>query len=323
MPLVLFRNSIQNLLVERTDARYEFHIAKDVRIKYDIDDSFFSITGNVVLTDFPKVRKFVQKLNAKRKDSDKVSPGYVNAMGLLDEIYHFILREYETTVNPGVFSKALNSVNTAMGEEEVDKLLLEFITLFPPTEVYKEKINAWNYLNGFTENRANRLIVLEELLLLYFANYNPANKKLKELFDVNLFRHKELFYAAIINMDKFFENEQPFGPDNQDIFKLLKTPIDINPDSLEAQLEFVIKKWEIIVKDKFSRRILSSKDLMREDVTFGNFGGAGGGAPTVAPQYKGGMSDADFLRIGKSGYQYAKDVNDFYEEPENFTSYYL
>lgn len=297
---------------------YEFHIAKEIRKKYDIEDSLFSTNGNIIIANFAEVRSLVQKINLRRLDKDKITPGYINAMGLLDEIYHFILREYEVNVNPGVFKKALVELNKNLSEESFNKILSEFVSLFPPTDVYKGKSTVHEYLNTFTEERSNAEIALEEMFILYFADYNPANKKLKEFFDSNYFSNKDLFDKSIFELDKFFKNEKPFGPDNQDIFTLFKTPIDNNPDNLEAQLDFVIQKWGVILKEKFSNRVLSSKDLMKEDIRFESFGG-GGGAPTVVPKYKGGMDDADFLMIGKSKYQYAKDVDNFYEEPENFT----
>lgn len=296
---------------------YEFHIAKEVRKKYDIDETLFTINGNVVLANFAEVRKFVQRLNAKREDVQKVTPGYVNAMGLLDEIYHFILREYEISENPGVIKKALAYLNKNLGEESVNKILSEFVSLFPPTDVYKGKLSVFEYLNTMTDNRPNTEVALEELFILYFADYNPANKKLKELFDTTYFANKDLFDKTIFELDKFFKKEKPFGPDNQDIFTLFKTPIEQSPENLEGQLDFVLTKWKVILKEKFSSKILSSKDLMKEDIRFESFGG-GGGAPTIVPKYKGGM-DADFLSIGKSGYKYAQDVDDFYDEPEQFT----
>lgn len=307
--------SNQSLRTFHKKIAYEFHIAKEVRKKYEIDETLFTINGNVVLANFAEVRKFVQRLNAKREDVQKVTPGYVNAMGLLDEIYHFILREYEISENPGVIKKGLAYLNKNLGEESVNKILSEFVSLFPPTDVYKGKLSVFEYLNTMTDNRPNTEVALEELFILYFADYNPANKKLKELFDTTYFANKDLFDKTIFELDKFFKKEKPFGPDNQDIFTLFKTPIDQSPENLEGQLDFVMTKWKVILKEKFSSKILSSKDLMKEDIRFESFGG---GAPTIAPKYKGGM-DADFLAIGKSGYKYAQDVDDFYEEPENFT----
>ncbi|HPD19849.1 MAG TPA: hypothetical protein PLV95_01260, partial [Candidatus Pacearchaeota archaeon] len=78
-------------------------------------------------------------------------------------------------VNPKVFSKALEFLNKNIGDSDLRKHLFEFIQLFPPVDVYKGKIGIFDYLNGFQEDRSNMEITLEELILLHFANLNPAN----------------------------------------------------------------------------------------------------------------------------------------------------
>ena len=42
-------------------------------------------------------------------------------------------------------------------------------------------------------------------------NFNPANKKLIELFDQNYFGNKELFSRSISILDQFFQKEKKFG----------------------------------------------------------------------------------------------------------------
>jgi hypothetical protein len=41
---------------------FEFHVAKKIREKYGLDESFFSLNGNVVFANFYQVRLFVQKI---------------------------------------------------------------------------------------------------------------------------------------------------------------------------------------------------------------------------------------------------------------------
>lgn len=305
------------LFINRSFPIYEFHISKDVRRKYDFDDELFSLTGSIVFADFRAVRVFVQKLNAKRDTKDSVSTGKVNAAGLMDEIYHYLFRLYELQVNPGVFKKALNYLNEKVGEEDTRKLLFDFIQHFPPQDVYKGKISSFDYLYSFSADRSNTEITLEELILLFIANFNPANKKLIELFDEKYLSEKVLYNKIITELDGFFQKEEKFGPDKQDIFTLFKTPILNNPNNIEAQLDFILEKFAILLDEKLKRRILSGKDLIKEDYILEHAGP--GGAPTVVPQYKGGIGDADFLMLGKSGYKYALDSSKDYDEPENFT----
>ncbi len=297
--------------------KYEFHISKEIRKKYNVDDTLFSINGNVVFVNNHAVRIFVKKINDIRPSDNKVKVGEVNAAGLMDEIYHYLMRIYEIQVNPGVVAKALNNLKTNLGEDNIRKLLFDFISVFPPLDVYLGKISSYDYLNSFTEDRANEEITLEEMILLTIANINPANKNILELFDQNYLSEKEILGKSISVLEEFFKNKKKFGPDNQDLLTFFKTPILQNPDNLEAQLEFIREKWGILLDEKFLIKILGSKDLIKEDFSILHFGG--GGAPTFAPQYKGKISDAEFLILGKSGYKYALDAWKDYDEPENFT----
>lgn len=297
--------------------KYEFHIAKEIRKKYELDDEFFSIEGNIVFADYRAARLFVQKINSKRAVRDHVSTGKVNAAALIDEIYHFIFRQYEIHINPGVFNKAAEHLYDKLGEDKAKKILLDFVELFPPLDVYKKRVTVNDYLNSSTADRQNILITLEELILLYLANINPANKSIIELFDENYFPDKILYKKIISELELFFSEEKKIGPDNHDLLTFFKSPFLVNPDDIEAQLDFIREKWGVLLDDKFLKKLLGSKDLLKEDIRLAGFGG--GDAPVFAPQYKGQMSEADFLSLGKSGYKYAEDSTKDYEEPENFT----
>ncbi len=304
----------------KSNYKVEFHIAKDVRKKYEFDYELFSYSGNVIFANFAAVRVFTQKLNSKRPLTNKVKVSEVNAAGLIDEIYHFLMRQYEGQLNKGVFKKAADFLNESLGEENFNKILFEFLELFPPIEVYKGKISILDYLNGFYEDKSNIEITIEEMLLLYFSNFNPANKNIKELFDENYLSNKELYQKTINLLDNFFEKQEKFGPDGQDLMKFLRTPILNNPDNIEAQLDFIMKKWGILLTEKFTKRILTSYDLVKEDYVHESFGGGGGGgAPVVAPVYKGKADLSDILVLGKSAYRYAEDAVHDYDEPEQFT----
>jgi glycosidase len=296
---------------------FEFHIARDVRAKYDFDAAFFSITGNVILADFRAVRDFVGKLNALREPEDRVSAGRVNAAGLMDEIFHHLFRVYESEANPGVFRRALARLETAIGAAETRGLLLDFTVLFPPRDVYAGKTDPAAYLEGKTGGRPNAEITLEELVLLSLANFNPANAKLIELFDERYFSDRELYAGAISELERFFREEPGFGPRNQDILALFKSPILLHPDDLEAQLEYIRDQYGPWLGDVFIRRLLSGADLIKED-RFPWTGGPGG-PPTAVPRYRGSINGAERLTLGKSGYRYASESWKDYREPENFT----
>ncbi len=295
---------------------FEFHIKRTVREKYGIDSTFFSTNGKVIFANFHAVRLFVYKINQQRTPEAQLYPGEVNAAGLLEEIYHLVLREYEKQLNPKVFLRAAQFLDDEMGKNILDDLLLDFIEVFPPNAVYQKKNTAVDYLKSQTGDRSNRLIAIEELMMLWFANFNTGNKKLKEFFEANSLKDEESFDRFAVKLETFFSTEPPFGPDMQDIFTLFKTPALNHPDDLSAQLDFVMERWKTILPSEILTKLLKGKDLMKEDVTFS---GAGGPPPAVAPVYKDVMGAGEGFTIGKSGYRFITDSATDYDEPEQFT----
>lgn len=298
---------------------FEFHVAKKLREKYGLDESFFSLTGNVIFANFYHVRLFVQKINDKRKLSDHLSPEVVNAAGLLDEIYHIAIKNYLKKLFPNCFSNALASLHINLGGNNLDNLLLDFVKIFPPQQVYSKKQTEKEYLSEYTDSISNREILLEELMLLHFANRNPAFHKIKELFDENYLEEKSAYKLALNQLKEFFKNDDlTIGINNTDLFDFLSMPFIKHSDSIWDQLEYIKNEWGIFIDQKLLDKIQSSKDLFRESIKFEpQFGG--GGNPTIVPKYKGRLLDADHLVIGKSGFRYAEDSAKEYDEPEQFT----
>jgi hypothetical protein len=74
----------------------EFHISREARITYKFDESLFEASGNVIFANFHAVRLFAQKINDKRNvvqyPEKAIRAGQLNAMGLIDEILHYVFR---------------------------------------------------------------------------------------------------------------------------------------------------------------------------------------------------------------------------------------
>ncbi len=297
---------------------FEFHIAAKLRKIYDVSDELFSISGNIIFANFGQVRKFVTNFNKSKNNNLKIKVSEVNAAGLMDEIFHYVIRRYESELNPKVFSRAIDYLEKEMGEKELRKLLFEFIELFPPVDVYIGKTTPYDYLRSYTGDKSNKEITLEEMFLLHLSNRNPANEKLKELFDENYFLDKEIYNKAITELNKFFKKETPIGNGGIDLYNYLMKPFFTNPDSLKGQLEYIIKNWDIILRDKFISRILLNDDLIKEEVT-SDFS-CDSSAPTIVPKYKGEYDSTEGFTLGKSSFNYANDINTTYEETEQFTS---
>ncbi len=304
---------------------YNFHVSKAARIKYNIDKSLFSLNGDLIIADFRQARILTDKINAKRKsegDSKRfVTSGHLNALGLLHEIFHYLIRIYEDVENPGVLDRGIKYLLTHIEEKGFNKVLLEYINEFPPLEVYKGKITSEEYLNGKTEEKSNKEIILEELIILQLENSNPATISLEELYSDKQLSKKSKYIDTLGITEQFFVAEKTFGSENLPLLQFLRKPIVASPYNIEGQLDYILEKWGVYIYDKFHDRILKSKDLIKEDwKLFLQFGG-GKGTPPV-PVYK---YDAEYLKRIKNKLRLGEDLSEdeknfYYSEIERFTA---
>ena len=107
----------------------EFHVSRSARDSYQFDETLFALSGNVVFANFHAARLFAQKMNDQRDlisfPESAVRAGQINALGLIDEISHFVFGLYREQRNPDVLSKALAYLEISHSlrskEEEAEK----------------------------------------------------------------------------------------------------------------------------------------------------------------------------------------------------------
>ncbi len=175
---------------------FEFHISRKARKKYQFDEALFALNGNVVLADFAASRHFAESMTRVRGETVPASD--INAMGLIDEILHILVRQYERQ-NPGAMRRAFEHVR-----KDADATLLKFTEEFPPLAVHRGEIDALHYLDMETAGRPNRQSTLEEMLLLYLANANPALAPYRELFDDEELRRTTAYETVITGLQNLF-----------------------------------------------------------------------------------------------------------------------
>lgn len=256
-----------------SDYLLEFHVSRQAREKYHFDASLFATNGNVIFADFRAARLFAQKINEIRKASSHperaVRAGQINAMGLIDEILHEVIEGYRQQANPDALEEAIDWLVQRLGKQTVDRILLEFVQQFPPMSVFHGTMSAEEYLNAVSVRRdgraaLNRELALEELLLLWLANENPAFLPTRELFDDRELERRTGYRAIFPELRRFFETQPKFGPDAENLIEMLQRPARLYPDSLADQLDFMYKRWGVLISS-IVIRLLSSLDLIREE----------------------------------------------------------
>ncbi|MDR1908429.1 MAG: alpha-amylase [Spirochaetaceae bacterium] len=246
-------------------AEREFHIRRDIRKDYGLDKSLFSLRGNVILADFRQVRDLCQKLNAGQGPAaPPVKAGQLNAMALIDEILHYMTALYREQVQRDVFETGIRRLEDRLGRGETGTLLEGFCGEFPPREVYGGNLNAPEYLAGSDEGESNRALSLEEILHLALANLNPAFRPFLFMFDESALARRTVYPGAIEELKAYLAELPPFGPDGENLWDLLRAPALASPDSLSGQLEFMRRKWGLLLS-KYLSRLLTGLDVMKEE----------------------------------------------------------
>ncbi len=273
----------------------EFHVSRKIRELCNFDEVLFASTGNVILANFRGVRLFAQKINAAidpvLHPEKMIRAGQLNAMGLIDEVFHYICRLYRRDKKSSVFDEAVKRLEVSLGNKTVDDILKTFVDEFPPTPVYRGEVDAAQWLAASDEaGYANRTAALEELMLLHIANDNPAFAPFQILFGDEKLEKLTKYENAWGILKDFFAGQPEFGPDNQDLISMLMSPIKFSPHSLKGQLDYIRTRWGVLLGE-WLLRLLAGVDMIQEEEKPGWNGQFSGPPPMEAYSYDSMMKE--------------------------------
>jgi glycosidase len=293
----------------------EIHVSRQARDTYQFDERLFSAAGRAVVANYAAARQFAEKMSAQRPQPVPASD--INAMGLLNEVFQIIMRQYEQQ-NPGVFWRGLDWLESQVGENALDTTMVRYFDEFPPQVVYRGEMGADEYLaltpNPSPEGRGGRSLSpagegpgmransLEEMLLLHITNLNPAAQPYEEIFDEDPLKETSAYEQVLARLKEFFEGEPGFGSQvpGESLIQALRAPALASPNSLAGQLEYVIQRWGALLGEDFILRLLRGIDFVREEATrHTGTGGFGGEAPVPEfqgyPEYERFSEDRDWM----------------------------
>jgi hypothetical protein len=249
----------------------EFHIAKAIRERVELDDLLFSFAGNVLFANVAASRKLAERLNALEgvghAPEKTLHAGALFAMGLIDELSHALVAQYREKVDPSVFSDALQQFGEQVGVVERDRLLLEFVEQFPTVAVFRKELTPAEWLEGTTDGIPNREAAFEEMLLLWLANKNPAFAPFRLLFGDDLLKQAKAYGPVTAALRGYFMSRPPVESGLGTLGTLLEAleaPMLASPDSLTGQLDVIRELWAPVLGEDLSR-VLLAVDVLREE----------------------------------------------------------
>jgi glycosidase len=249
--------------LEELTRLFELHISRAARDRYRFDESLFSFSGNVVFANLAAVREFVRRINADRPPEKQLQPGELNAAGFIDEAIHVVSALYRVQRNPRVWQQALERLASELGAVALDGALVAFCEQFPGLDVYRGRLSTAEWLAGSSAGLPHRAVALEEMVLLWVANANPAFRPLRELFDDGPLAATA--YGRILEiLPQFFESQPRFGPKDQNLLAMFRSPAIASPDSLAGQLAYIREHWGYLLGELL-QRLLTALDVLKEE----------------------------------------------------------
>ena len=274
---------------------FNFHVSRQARQRYDFPGELYSSTGNVITLDLHAARLLTRRINEVRAKagmdpSQALRAGDMNAMGLIDEVLHYVTGLYRKSVDKSAFEKALSFLESRHGRGAVEGALARFVTVYPPRAVLDGTSTPEQYLRARDGGTSNRAVTLEEMLHLSLANGDPAFDPFQELFDDAPLAKSTPYPTIIAGLREFFRTLPGFGPDNEDLVGMLGAPVRAAPSSLRGQLEYIRTRWAHLLGDLLLR-LLTGMDVLREEARLG-FGPFTPGPPEVY-DYAGATAEAE------------------------------
>jgi hypothetical protein len=284
---------------------YEFHLSRAARERCRFDGMLFAQTGRLVLDDPAAARRLAAALTAARGGAPAASAADLYAMGLLDEAMHLAAARFREDRDPRALLDVLPWLAGRLGGDALDRTLLHFCAEFPPLAVHRGARSAREWLEDETGGIPHRAVALEELILLWLGNANPARAPYRELFDDRPLAAATAYGPLIALLPEYFASRPRLGPRQITLLDFLREPLLASPDSLFGQLDFVRAEWAWLLGDML-RRVLVALDVLREETRWFEareearrrperrpFGGDSG--PGAVPRYR--LEDAEVERF--------------------------
>ena len=258
----------------------EFHVSRAVRVKTGVEDVLFNFAGNVVFGNLAACREFAKKFNDARaadgEDGPVMHAAALFAMGLIDELNHAMVAKYRESLDPDFLPQALSWLESMKETSQVNRLLLQFSDEFPNVSVYRGEQTSSQWLAdvtpaavaGTATDFPNREAAVEELLMLWLANRNPAFAPFKELFDDSGLEQKTIYREATESLPEYFATRPKMNAGKDTLLDALMAPVMASPDSLSGQLAFMRDNWSEQLGPEFSetlRRTLTAVSVLKEE----------------------------------------------------------
>jgi len=265
-PLDKIRIKLRPLLCTQRFA--EFHLSRSARERYDLSHTLFSKEGHIITADYSRVLSAAESINVKRNVRKypqlRTTAAELYAMGLMHEIFHHVIDIYLEEHGETILQKAFERLHAKWEKEEVEQTLIHFADHFPPRQIYLGETGPEQYIRDPETGKANKESVLQELILLWITNKNPAISPYRELIDDTGLSEMTPYQEFIREIYLYMEQLPGPGGTSINLIDFLRMPAREFPGSILDQLAYIAAQWPDYL-GKFSSLLLRGIDYLREE----------------------------------------------------------
>ncbi len=200
----------------------------------------------------------------QQKVNKNVFPGYLNSFAVLTGLFNYIMKKFDDELSPNSLKSASNYLRVQLSDEEFENLTGEFFRNFPDKTflLHPEKLGS---IKEQFESDAFKEAFIRNLILTFLSNQNRAAEDLKFIFDDEDLVHNSKYIHSIKILEQYFDKIRIEPLRNKSLIEFLFEPIQVSPESLEGQLNFIKENWKEIIPDEIFSQILKAIDLIKED----------------------------------------------------------
>ena len=274
-----------------------FHVKRAARDAIGFPGELFAARGDVVFANPYAAHLFTAAVESRRSvpDSDRLRPAEVMAMAVVHEVYHAVVDLYRRE-HPAAFGGLQAALRERLGSD-FEGTLRAFVAGFPPPAVYQGQETVERVLAG----PGGVEEYLEEILLLWLANQNPAYAPIAPLVGDDELRRGTAYESLIAAARADLGAAPAFGPLGEPLLEVLLAPIRHSPTSIMGQIAFMKERWGLKLTELgLLDRLLHIEDVVREEANWfeRRAHGVAEPAPAAPPRFTG----------------------ELYEEPERFSA---
>ena len=241
---------VPSSILSRTPFRKEhFYITREAKESLDITGAGLLSVPHDKRSSIEQAERLAKRINLllkqkNRQKAEMVLPAQLHGMKMLHSVHHLVMSRLVAAQNPEMLEQAACSITKELTEGGLNTYMGSFLSLFPSEEIFR----GTKTQEVFLSMRENREMVLEESLMVWLQNQNPALDQFSFLLTDEGLREKTSYQTVVRSLLGSLKALGPIGPDNIDPAELLTRPIRHAPNSVLEQLHYIRMHWGALLE---------------------------------------------------------------------------